>query len=298
MNVCFTAQIVMNISFPVGYPQAVNRPAPVEDLAAAPLRRPTATPPETWDAVVQGGKPVLLLDFDGTVCVGDEPVWAYADAVVTVLRTDGVQNVDAISDELNSRLSDYLDGKPGQPTFVDGYMAVATLTENIADSAQRDRAYHLSRAALAQGTITVAAPPGLAELLAELENVVWRVLATNAPAAGVASTLTTIGLDTAVDVLITDVGKPGGWAAILPRLLAGRDPRTVLSVGDIWRNDLAEPLAAGAATALIDRFGHQSGPAAVTGPDFAALYPAIRAWAADPVDFAVAHPVSIPAHRP
>ncbi len=256
-----------------------------------------ATPPEAWDAVLTGTKPVLLLDFDGTVCVGDEPVWAYADAVLSVLRTDGLPQADTISDELNSRLSDYLDGKPGQPTFVDGYMAVATLTEHVATPAQRDRAYHLSRAALAQGTITVSAPPGLAQLLAELAGSVWRVLATNAPAAGVASTLTTIGLDTGIDVMVTDVGKPAGWAAILPQLLADRDPRTVLSVGDIWRNDLAEPLAAGTATALIDRFGHQSDPAAATGPDFATLYPAIRAWAADPVDFALTHPVSNPVHR-
>jgi FMN phosphatase YigB (HAD superfamily) len=235
--------------------------------------------------------PVLLLDFDGTICVGDEPVWAYADAVISVLRSDGVADIDDIAERLTGALSDYLDGKPDQPTFLDGYTAVAALSADVADADQLGRAYRRSRAALAEGVITVSAPPGLAGLLRELDGRVRRVLVTNAPADGVAHTLSAIGLERLIDEMITEAGKPEGWSQILPGLLQNRPASSLMAVGDIWHNDISAPLSAGAATALIDRFGHRAGPAHVTGSDFTELYPAIRQWAADPAGFAGSHPV-------
>lgn len=241
-------------------------------------------------------RPVLLLDFDGTVCVGDEPVWAYAESVIAVLRADGTPNVDALGEALTSELSDYLDGTPGAPTFLDGYAAVATLVGDVADLSQLDRAYLRSRSALADGVITVAAPAGLDQLLRDLQGAVWRLVVTNAPAAGVRSTLAAIGLDGLIDATLTDAGKPHGWATILPLLLRSRPPSSVMAIGDIWRNDIAGPLAAGAATALIDRFGHRAGPAHVTAEHFTALYPAVREWAADPASFGAQHPLQPVAH--
>lgn len=35
-----------------------------------------------------------------------------------------------------------------------------------------------------------------------------------------------------------DAGKPGGMPAVLDRLLSGLPPAALLSVGDVWRNDL------------------------------------------------------------
>lgn len=243
-------------------------------------------PAETWQAIVGDARPVLLLDFDGTVSVGDEPILAYADALLTVLRSDGASDLDRFAETLSGELAGYLAGTADRPDFPDGYAAVAILARGVADRAQLSRAYRLSRAALASGRITVTAPPGLAELLDELADRVWRVLVTNAPADGVGSTLTTIGLTDRIDVVLTDAGKPDGWQQILPQLLADRRAESVLSIGDLWRNDVAEPLAAGTATALIDRFDQRPGPAHATGRDLPDLYPAIRSWATDPVAFA------------
>lgn len=240
--------------------------------------------------------PLLLLDFDGTVCVGDGPVWAYAEALLTELLDAGV-DTDGLDERLRERLGAYLDGAAETAVaeargYADGYAAVAALAADHASPEQLDRAYHASRMALASGTLTVSAPDGLAELLRELGPHVERVLVTNAPPPGVARTLATLDLADGIDRVVTDAGKPGGWAALLPPLLAGRPPSSVLAVGDVWRNDVAEPLAAGCATALIDRFGHRAGPAHVTAATFEDLFPAVREWAADPAGFVVAHPAA------
>lgn len=254
---------------------------------AAPRPTPTAAvidEPEIWRSIAADDRPVLALDFDGTVCIGDAPVWAYAEALLEQL---GAAATAGFADHLRRGLSDFLNGSPGSPPYLDGYAAVATLAADAADPSQLNAAYRASRAALADhGPGDVAAPPGLDELLTDLDGRVWRVLVTNAPADGVAATLRAIGVADMIDVMVTDAGKPDGWAPLLEHLLADRNPAAVFSVGDIWANDLAQPLAAGATTGLIDRFDQQAGPAHATGADFPALYPAIRQWIADPPRFA------------
>jgi FMN phosphatase YigB (HAD superfamily) len=68
-------------------------------------------------------------------------------------------------------------------------------------------------------------------------------------------------------------------------MLRNRAPRRLLSVGDIWENDLRLPHEAGCATAYIDRHNHPSGPSTLRGPDFPSLYPAIQAWVENPEGF-------------
>ncbi|ERK67909.1 hypothetical protein N136_04607, partial [Leifsonia aquatica ATCC 14665] len=61
--------------------------------------------------------PLLVLDFDGTVCVGDAPVWAYAEAVIAgILDRDDIagRELDA---GLRARLGAFLDGEPGSPAY-------------------------------------------------------------------------------------------------------------------------------------------------------------------------------------
>ncbi|GAA0425424.1 hypothetical protein GCM10009543_20750 [Leifsonia naganoensis] len=244
--------------------------------------------------------PLLVLDFDGTVCVGDAPVWAYAEAVIAgILDRDDIagRELDA---GLRARLGAFLDGEPGSPAYADGYAAVAELAAGHADEELLQRAYQRSRRELAGGRLDVSAPEGLADFLEGLAGTAERVLVTNAPLDGVTETLEALGLAGSIDRVHAEARKPAGWADLLPRLLDGRDPRTLLSVGDIWGNDLAEPLAAGCATALIDRFGHRAGPAHLVAPTFPELYPGIAAWAEDPIAFALAHPVDrmTPSHIP
>jgi FMN phosphatase YigB (HAD superfamily) len=232
--------------------------------------------------------PVLVFDFDGTVCVGDEPVRAYADAVL-----DGAGIAPAAAEEIRDRLDVFLAGGAEPGAYIDGYAAVAALTAEHATAEQQEAAYQAARRALAEGRIAVAAPEGLAELLHGLDGRAERVLVTNAPATGIDEALTAIGLDGCFDLVVTDARKPGGWGAILPGLTsaAGRPAERLLSIGDIWLNDLSEPLAAGATAFLIDRFGSATAdaPAHASAATIEQLYPAITAWVADPEGFRAAH---------
>ena len=242
--------------------------------------------------------PLLVLDFDGTVCVGDAPVWAYAEAVIAGILDHDDAAGSGLDSGLRARLGAFLDGEPGSPAYADGYAAVAELAAGHADEELLQRAYQRSRRELAGGRLDVSAPEGLAGFLDGLAGRVERVLVTNAPLDGVTETLQALGLADSIDRVHAEARKPAGWAGLLPQLLDGRDPRTLLSVGDIWGNDLAAPLAAGCATALIDRFGHRAGPAHLIAPTFPELYPGIAAWAQDPIAFALAHPVDRTAPSP
>lgn len=234
-------------------------------------------------------RPTIVLDFDGTVCVGDAPVWEYAEAVIAGILDAGSTGRTDLDASLRARLGAFLDGEPGSPAYIDGYAAVAALAAGHASDDLLQSAYQTSRRALAGGTVAVTAPAGLADFLGSLGGSVERVLVTNAPLDGVRETLAAIGVADAIDRIVTDADKPAGWTSLLPVLLDGREPSQLLSVGDIWGNDLAQPLAAGCATALIDRFGHRAGPAHLVAADFPGLYDGIRRWAADPAGFTAAH---------
>jgi FMN phosphatase YigB (HAD superfamily) len=234
--------------------------------------------------------PVLVLDFDGTVCLGDAPVWAYADAVIDELaRTSPAAERDA---EIRAKLAAFLDGAPESPAYADGYDAVARLIGTRATPDQLQRAYSASRRALASGAVDVSAPPGLHDFLKAISSTVERVLVTNAPLEGVPETIEALGLSDVIGRVITDAGKPTGWARLLPDLVEGRSPASVMVVGDIWRNDIAAPLDFGCATALVDHYGYDQGPSHLTARTLEELYPGLLAWAADPVGFVAAHPVS------
>jgi len=251
--------------------------------------RPDATSRPSHRRDDADSMPLIALDFDGTVCVGDAPVWAYAEAVITRALDADPERGSALAERIRERLGAFLDGAPDAGEHLDGYAAVAALAAEQVDGDDLQAAYAASRRALAAGEIRVAAPRGLADLLADLGGSVRRVLVTNAPEDGIRSTLEAIGLAGLIDETVTSVGKPAGWQGLLPRMLAHRAPAAVMAVGDIWGNDLRPPLEAGCCTALIDRFGHRAGPAHLTGARFEQLYAGIRAWAADPALFAANH---------
>lgn len=236
--------------------------------------------------------PILALDFDGTVLTGDAPVWAYADAAMAAMeRGNPSCETSSVTDSIRADLAAFLGGT-GDTEYLDGYSAVAALTGSYLDHETLQAAFQASRAALADGLLPRSAPHGLAELLAELGDRVTRVVVTNAPESGVESTLVALGLRNHLDGVFTGVGKPGGWAHVLPELLGGRASHELMAVGDVWENDIRPPLEAGCATALIDRFDHRPGPANVTAATLPDMYDAIRAWADDPAAFARDFPVT------
>ena len=226
---------------------------------------------------------VLVLDFDGTVCLGDAPVYEYAAAVVRRLP----ERDRAAGDErLRAALADFFAGarQPDLATAPDGYAAVAALASELAVSdADRNAAYLESRTAVHAGEVPIFAPPGLRALLTEAREHARVVLVTNAPEHGVASLLDILGLQGLFDGVHGDAGKPAGMTSIVDALLAdaglSSTPERLLSVGDIWANDLAPAAARGCVTALVDRHGTGDGTPTHRAATLVELYPAITAWA-------------------
>ncbi|MDQ4137294.1 MAG: hypothetical protein M3116_00400, partial [Actinomycetota bacterium] len=133
------------------------------------------------------------------------------------------------------------------------------------------------------GEVPIFAPPGLRDVLEEARRHVRVVLVTNAPQQGVQSLLDILGLGGVFDELRGDARKPAGMGPILDALLdeAGiaATPERLLSVGDIWVNDLAPAASRGCATALIDRYAIGGGNPTHVAATIVELYPAIVAWA-------------------
>lgn len=219
---------------------------------------------------------VLLLDLDGTVCIGDGPVLRYAEEVARLL--DGPDPVAATCR--------FLAGHERASGAGDAYQFVQRFADRHGvPAADLGRAYRASRAALVAGEVEIAAPAGLRELLAELAPRVHRVLLTNAPADGLPAVVERLGLAGVVDEAIGDAGKPAGLGAHLDRLLTRfalpSQPWRLMSVGDLWINDLHLPAERGCTTACIDRFDLRQGMPHARAATFEGLYAAIRGWARD-----------------
>jgi FMN phosphatase YigB (HAD superfamily) len=216
--------------------------------------------------------PLLLLDFDGTVCLGDDPVLAYAEATVRGLP---VADATAILDTVRS----YLDGDLG-PRWADGYVAVKELSIDLVSEDTRSAAYAESRRRLEADELSVHTPEGLHDFLGGLEGVAERVLVTNAPLEGVSGVLDRLGLAPLLDRVLPEAHKPGGWDELLPRALDGRPATDAVSVGDVYRNDIAPLIPHGVATAFIDRFTTPGLPVPPTwaATSFPELYADLETW--------------------
>lgn len=238
---------------------------------------------------------MLVLDFDGTVCLGDGPIWSYAEAAIAALPPQHAEAGESLRAELARFLAaEHGPEAPGR--YSDGYAAVASLAAAHLDPVSLAEAYYSSRAALARGEVDVVAAAGIAELLTHLRGRARRVLVTNAPALGLDAVMQRLGLAGCFDDVIGDADKPTGWSTLLPRLAQGLPGTHVMSVGDIWANDIAGPLAAGCITALIDRFHRSDGHAHLVATRLDDVYDDILAWASDPTSFAQHH--SVPTIHP
>lgn len=206
---------------------------------------------------------ILLFDFDGTIALGDGPVLAYAQQVAAGLGDDGT-----FLDDVRAILA-AADGDA-----LDGYDAVRRVAETRgADARLLSAAYLASRAQLGTADAPITAPDGLASFLAGVDA--ERILVTNAPAIRIVDALETLGLRGLFDRIVTDAGKPQGLEAVLDDLPV--DAR-VLSIGDIWHNDLAPAHARGQATALIGGFSDRDATPTFRAAEFSTLVPQLEAW--------------------
>ncbi|WP_162939983.1 HAD family hydrolase [Gryllotalpicola protaetiae] len=238
---------------------------------------------------------VVIFDFDGTVSLGDEPVIAYARH----LDEQAGSTVDLITRVVSrwlaadGRLAEAIDGlTDADPVFlglhvvdgaIDGYYAAQRLAGLVGVTPEGiDAAYQASRADLADGLISTHAPEGFVSFLAAFPASVHRVLVSNSPENGLREQLAKLELTRSFDEIVTSANKPAGLPAIAERLLAeqGVAASQLLSVGDIWANDLAPVAVLGSATALIDRMPVPEGAApTVRAPHIEELYPWFLEWA-------------------
>lgn len=227
---------------------------------------------------------MLLLDFDGTVCLGDGPVLAYADAAFAELPLSR-------RDPAHDQLRRFLEHDPQlRQRFADGYVLVQELAADL-PPAQLQSAYLHSRERLAAGELAVRPADGLAELLIGVGADVTTVVLTNSPRIGVAETLDGFGLSGLLDQVIIDGGKPARMAEHLDVLLSGQPAENLISVGDHWVNDVRVPVLRGSVGALITGSPRPDHPAHLVGAGLAEVAAGIACWADDPSAFITDHPL-------
>lgn len=230
--------------------------------------------------VAEHGK-VMVFDFDGTVSLGDGPVRSYARFVAAGLEHgEGA----AFLADIEAGLSGVL---PGDLNPLDGYDLVRLLSAPFAvTDAAHSTAYASSRAELASAAAPVIAPFGLAGFLAGARPHARLVLATNAPETRIAEALDSLGLAGAFDAMHTAVGKPAGLDSLLDELLADsilEDPAAALmSIGDIWTNDLDPAHRRGATTALVGPRADAGATPTLRAASLVELYPRLTTWLAPP----------------
>lgn len=223
--------------------------------------------------------PLLVLDFDGTVCVGDGPVRVYAKAAGDLLD-------DVRARTLLRELDAYLAGERPHSPYGDGYALVADLGGRFLTDAQVDACYRLSREWLADHPREISAPPGLASLLDEMTGRVRRVLVTNSPADSAESTIAELGLAEGIDEIIGSAAKPSGFPKILDTLRGRRPAWECMSVGDFWVNDIEPALARGWCTAWLNPLGLDPRAAHLHGTVLAGIRAGLLEWSRSPISFA------------
>jgi len=252
---------------------------------------------------------LILLDFDGTLCLGDDPVLFYAEQADLLLAEKGqvpdaggepdaaaspesggiraaverafAQNtllapeirfdstgwpLGVDQESIRSAAAQEAGKSKAHPTswpLQDGYQLVQLLCvqAGLSDEEAGVAFKQGRRELLARGLehSDVHAPEGVAELLAELREAAGVVLITNSPADAFGPWLEHLGLPESFDAVINGAQKPFGMSAAVraaqERAGLEVDPQRIISVGDIWRNDLEHVDAQGGTTVLIDRFG-------------------------------------------
>src|SRR5690625_4741637 len=235
---------------------------------------------------VQGWDQLVVFDFDGTLCLGDDPVLTYAhlvDETLTERRASraGSSIQRAVRRGLNAGnllVPEIILNNKGYPADIegktdmalwplqDGYQLVQLLGIQAGlDSTQTHAAFRESRARLLRQGLAltdVHATEGAVEVISRLrQQQTAVVLITNSPAENFDRWLTQLGLSDHFDLIINSAKKPTGMPEAVARargvFAANGAPiamEAVVSVGDIWGHDLAYGHDQGGQTMLIDRF--------------------------------------------
>lgn len=232
------------------------------------------------------GRPILVVDFDGTVYRDDGPVRFYAEHAAGILPNEwrgrfldlfeayldqGVAAADRVADEAAAAVL---------RSSVDAWGVTAGLAAlSGVGPAALDEAFLASRQYMLTAACRVTAVPALVEAFEKLRGEVRIVLATNSPAAGLAPLLDRLGVTALFEEVVSGANKPEGLRRWIAAELADRLPGELFSLGDHYFNEIEPAMAVGACAGYIDRFGRADGPATVTAARVEDLLPGIFAWA-------------------
>lgn len=222
---------------------------------------------------------LIVLDFDGTLWRGDEPLEAYAAATAASLPAP-------VRPAYLGRVRAFLSGDrwraPGPgPLPADGWAAVARFAEDLGvTEEQRQAAFLATREGIARGDFRLEVPAGLAEAIAWSRAWCAVVLASNSPPTSVLPVLERLGLSGLFDDVSCGAGKPDGLTALVEawadRFEVG--PGRIMSIGDHYANDIAPAVAAGWSTAYITPWRAVAGPCSIVGATVEEMLPTLRAW--------------------
>ncbi|MER3386989.1 MAG: HAD family hydrolase [Microcella pacifica] len=213
-------------------------------------------------------RPTIVLDFDGTLALGNGPISAFARAIAAHAG-------DAtFLGRAEAALAAF---EAGEAEYRDGYDAVSRVAAAEGIARERlDAAYAASRELLGSDDALVDPPQGLREFLHGLSARARLVLATNAPAGRILDVLEAWGVAEVFDDLHFAVGKPHGLVPVLREAL---EQGAVLAIGDIAEFDLDPATALGADTALVGvTAAHSAAATTMRGHSLADLYDEITAW--------------------
>ncbi|MCH4209364.1 HAD family hydrolase [Bifidobacterium sp.] len=217
-----------------------------------PATPPAVASPEPAEGTIAG---TVVFDFDGTLCLGDGPVWSYAEHAYANLEPE-------LRHEAEAALDGYLAGTmPAQTRethgWQDGYDVVASFCRDRMAPQRLQEAYLASRAELAAGSASVHMPDGMKDFLRRLGVLgCKRILLSNSPITGLRETLERFGVTDDIDTVVPNGGKPSQWPQHLADFTEAAGSGHLLSIGDYWTNDIEPVLATGYEVAYI----HDSEP--------------------------------------
>ncbi|NUR62555.1 MAG: HAD family hydrolase [Catenulispora sp.] len=231
-------------------------------------------------------KPLLIVDFDGTVYRDDAPVRFYAERAAATLPAPararmlelfeaylgaGVAAAAGAADEAEA------EALRGSVDAWGAAMALGTLHGVTAAALQE--AFLASRTFMLTAECAVTAVPALVQAFQELRGTVRIVLATNSPAEGLAPLLDRLGVAGLFDEVLPGADKPRGLRRWIARQVDARPAGELFSIGDHYFNEIEPAVEIGARGGYIDRFGRADGPATVTAAVVEDILPGIATWA-------------------
>ena len=212
--------------------------------------------------------PLVVLDFDGTLCLGHDP----ARMVAQEADADGRLGLASLLDR-------WVQGDASvAPGAADGYQAVsrAALAAGLPAEALQ-AAFLRARTRLAAGEGSIWAPVGALKLLGALRRTARVIIVTNSPTGSTLAVLARLGLDHAADAVVGDAAKPGGLVAAIRAIAPELPSARMLAVGDIWTNDCEPVHGIGGSTCHLSRAPHPA--ATMHGPSLTAVADRLLAWA-------------------